>query len=46
MRRDIEFRTDDGVVLRGWHYLPQSAGPTPTVVMSHGCSAVKEMHLD
>ena len=46
MRRDIEFRTDDGVVLRGWHYLPRSAGPTPTVVMSRRYSAVKKMHLD
>ena len=46
MRRDIEFRTEDNVVLRGWHYLPQSAGPKPTVVMCHGYSAVKEMDLD
>ena len=23
MRRDIEFRTEDGVILRGWHYLPE-----------------------
>jgi fermentation-respiration switch protein FrsA (DUF1100 family) len=42
MRRDIEFRTEDGVLLRGWHY---AAGPA-TVVMAHGFSAVKEMHLD
>src|SRR5205814_7126096 len=41
-----EFRTEDNVVLRGWHYLPQSAGPKPTVVMCHGYSAVKEMDLD
>ena len=46
MRRDIEFRTEDGVILRGWHYLPEGAGPKPTVVMSHGYSAVKEMYLD
>ena len=46
MRRDIEFRTEDDVILRGWHYLPDRAGPTPTVVMAHGYSAVKEMYLD
>ena len=36
MRRDIEFRTEDGVVLRGWHYVQERAGRTPTVVMAHG----------
>ena len=46
MRRDIEFRTEDGVNLRGWHYLPERAGASPTVVMAHGYSAVKEMYLD
>jgi fermentation-respiration switch protein FrsA (DUF1100 family) len=47
MRHDIEFKTDDGVTLRGWHYLPDTgAGPFPTVVMAHGYSAVKEMYLD
>lgn len=47
MRHDIEFKTDDGVTLRGWHYLPDTGtGPFPTVVMAHGYSAVKEMYLD
>ena len=47
MRKDIEFRTEDGVLLRGWHYTPDSgSGPWPTVVMAHGFSAVKEMYLD
>ena len=46
MRRDIEFRTEDGVILRGWHYLPERVGATATVVMAHGYSAVKEMYLD
>ena len=47
MRHDIEFKTDDGVTLRGWHYLPDNGtGPFPTVVMAHGYSAVKEMYLD
>ncbi|WP_336810114.1 alpha/beta hydrolase [Bosea sp. MMO-172] len=47
MRKDIEFKTEDGVTLRGWHYVPDKAnGPFPTIVMAHGFSAVKEMYLD
>ena len=47
MRRDIEFKTEDGIVLRGWHYLPDNrGGKLPTIVMAHGFSAVKEMYLD
>jgi fermentation-respiration switch protein FrsA (DUF1100 family) len=47
MRTDIEFKTEDGITLRGWHYLPDSwQGKVPTIVMAHGFSAVKEMYLD
>src|SRR5262245_1371316 len=47
MRKDIAFKTEDGVTLRGWLYLPdRAAGRVPAVVMAHGFSAVKEMHLD
>jgi len=47
MRRDIAFKTEDGVTLRGWLYLPDlTATQVPTVVMAHGFSAVKEMYLD
>ena len=46
MRRDIAFDAE-GVTLRGWLYLPDRATrAVPTVVMSHGFSAVKEMYLD
>jgi uncharacterized protein len=46
MREDVEFQAED-VTLRGWLYSPDGAdGPAPTVVMAHGFSAVKEMHLD
>jgi fermentation-respiration switch protein FrsA (DUF1100 family) len=46
MRRDVEFDAE-GVLLRGWHYVPDGAsGPVPTIVMAHGFSAVKEMYLD
>ena len=47
MRKDIEFKTEDGIKLRGWHYLPENrTGKVPTIVMAHGFSAVKEMYLD
>jgi uncharacterized protein len=47
MRKDIEFKTEDGITLRGWHYLPEKrSGKVPTIVMAHGFSAVKEMYLD
>lgn len=46
MRKDIAFNAE-GVVLRGWFYLPDKAeGPVPTIVMAHGFSAVKEQNLD
>ena len=47
MRKNIEFKTDDGVTLRGWHYVPDGRQRhVPTIVMAHGFSAVKEMYLD
>jgi fermentation-respiration switch protein FrsA (DUF1100 family) len=47
MRKDAEFKTEDGITLRGWHYLPDNrSGKVPTIVMAHGFSAVKEMYLD
>jgi fermentation-respiration switch protein FrsA (DUF1100 family) len=46
MRQDIQFDVD-GVVLRGWLYVPDAgAAPHPAIVMAHGFSAVKEMYLD
>jgi cephalosporin-C deacetylase-like acetyl esterase len=46
-RKDIEFRTTDGVTLRGWFYSPESSsGKVPCLVMAHGWSALKEMDLD
>jgi len=46
MRRDIEFNAE-GVILRGWLYIPENAPrEMPGVVMAHGFSAVKEMYLD
>ena len=47
MRKDIEFKAEDGITLRGWHYLPDGGSAKyPTIVMAHGFSAVKEMYLD
>lgn len=46
MREDIEF-SSGGVTLRGWFYRPDGAtGDLPCVVLQHGFSATKEMHLD
>jgi uncharacterized protein len=47
MREDIEFAAEDGVTLRGWLYRPDGGtGPFPVIVMAHGFSATKEMHLE
>jgi fermentation-respiration switch protein FrsA (DUF1100 family) len=46
-REDIEFPGEGGVTLRGWFYpATNAAGPAPAIVMTHGVSGVKEMHLD
>lgn len=46
-RKDVEFKTEDNVTLRGWLYLPDAAKSlVPAIVMAHGYSAVKEMYLD
>ncbi|MFF9182797.1 alpha/beta hydrolase [Streptomyces misionensis] len=46
MRHNIEFDAE-GALLRGWFYEPQpAASPAPCVVMAHGWSSTKRMHLD
>jgi pimeloyl-ACP methyl ester carboxylesterase len=48
-RKDISFKTVDGLTLRGWLFTPDStSAPTklPCLVMSHGFTALKEMDLD
>ena len=46
-RENIEFKTIDGVTLRGWFFTPESSsGKLPCLVMAHGWSALKEMDLD
>ena len=46
-REDIEFQGEGGVTLRGWFYAATDAStPRPTVVTTHGLTAVKEMNLD
>jgi pimeloyl-ACP methyl ester carboxylesterase len=46
MRKDIHFKADDGVTIRGWQYLPDGKGPFPTLVLAHGWASVKEMYMD
>jgi uncharacterized protein len=44
-REDVEFTADD-VTLRGWFFPAEHrSGRRPAVVMTHGLTAVKEMHL-
>lgn len=46
MRHDIEFNTEDGVILRGWFFRAQGVeGPAPTVIMAHGFTATREIFL-
>jgi len=48
-REDVEFKTQDGLTLRGWFYTPTvpTAGPKcPCIIMCHGFGAVKEMGID
>ncbi|GAA5168763.1 alpha/beta hydrolase [Pseudonocardia eucalypti] len=45
-REDIEFQGEGGVTLRGWFYLARNTTPAPVIVMTHGATGVKEMHLD
>ncbi|KAK4539441.1 hypothetical protein LTR36_010918 [Oleoguttula mirabilis] len=46
-RKDISFKTSDGLTLRGWFFSPTSSdGKLPCLVMAHGWSALKEMDLD
>lgn len=44
MRKDIAFQSA-GSTCRGWLYPGEGSGPRPTVVMSHGITAVKEQYL-
>lgn len=45
-RSNIEFKTDDNLILRGWFYQPKVKFSAPCVVMTHGFSALKEHNLD
>ena len=46
MRKDIKFFAA-GCELDGWLYTPDfGTAPHPTIVMSHGFGAIKEMALD
>jgi len=42
MRREVEFTTEDGTILRGLLHTNEQDVPAPTIVMAHGFSGVKE----
>lgn len=45
-RRDIEFKTFDGLTLRGWFYPATSKlEKSPAIVITHGVSAIPYAHL-
>ncbi|MEM9709133.1 MAG: alpha/beta hydrolase [Pseudomonadota bacterium] len=44
MKRDVTFKAEDGTELAGWLY-EAATTPAPCVIMAHGFSATKEMHL-
>lgn len=46
-RSDIEFKTIDNVTLRGWMFKPADAeGKHACLIITHGLTCLKEMHLD
>jgi uncharacterized protein len=45
-REDIEFKGEGDATLRGWFYPARNTtGPAPAIVLAHGLTAVKEMHI-
>lgn len=38
LRCDIEFKSYDGIALRGWFYPARGRDRAPVIVMSHGVS--------
>jgi uncharacterized protein len=44
-REDVEFAVEGGVMLRGWLFVPDGAGPHPGITMAHGFAGVKEHGL-
>lgn len=38
LRRDIQFKSYDGITLRGWFYPGHGRSRAPVIVMSHGVS--------
>lgn len=47
-RKDVSFKTHDGVTLRGWFFTPStnpSGKKLPCLIITHGLSCVKEMGL-
>jgi fermentation-respiration switch protein FrsA (DUF1100 family) len=46
-RRDVEFTADDGLVLRGWLFVPQDGDrPRAAITMAHGYAGVKEQGIE
>lgn len=46
-RKNIEFKTDENLILRGWLYSPNASQiQSPCIIMTHGFGALKEHYLE
>ena len=47
-RRDVEFRADNGISLRGWLFVPDAATgkPRPAITMAHGYGGTREHGIE
>lgn len=46
-RRDVEFAADEGLVLRGWLFVPREGDrPRAAITMAHGYAGVKEQGIE
>jgi fermentation-respiration switch protein FrsA (DUF1100 family) len=43
--RNVEFRSDERITLRGWLKVPAGPGPHPLIVLAHGFGGLKEWFL-
>jgi uncharacterized protein len=45
-QQNVEFAAENGVILRGWLFVPDGPGQHPAITMAHGFAGVKEHGLE
>jgi hypothetical protein len=45
-QQNVEFATENDVILRGWLFVPNGPGPHAAITMAHGFAGVKEHGLE